>query len=86
LGGVEGFGPVEVLFGLTMLCDRGIDLSSGFIHLVLQILRSYLCQHSSCGDGITSLPIGEDGIIASVEEPGRTKSEDTRERILVAAI
>jgi AcrR family transcriptional regulator len=33
-----------------------------------------------------SLPIGEDGIIDSVEEPGRTKSEDTRERILVAAI
>jgi AcrR family transcriptional regulator len=33
-----------------------------------------------------SLPVGKDGIIDSVEEPGRTKSEDTRERILVAAI
>jgi AcrR family transcriptional regulator len=33
-----------------------------------------------------SLPIREGGIIDSVEESGRTKSEDTRERILVAAI
>src|SRR5258708_16978444 len=35
---------------------------------------------------LSSRPIGEDGIIDSVEEPGRTKSEATRERILVAAI
>jgi AcrR family transcriptional regulator len=32
------------------------------------------------------IPVGGSGINNTVEEPGRTKSEDTRERILVAAI
>jgi hypothetical protein len=47
LGGVKRFGSVEVQFGLSVLCDGGIDLGSGFIRLILQILLPYLCQNSS---------------------------------------
>src|SRR5260370_4353571 len=62
-----------VLSGIAYLLLRSVPIDGANLKLM---------RHKT----FISLPSGEDGIIDSVEEPGRTKSEDTRERILVAAI
>jgi len=63
LRGVKRFSSVEVLFSLGVLRNGGIDLRTGFVYLVLQVLAAYLCQYGSFGHvipsaNITNAPIG----------------------------
>src|SRR5438105_8760960 len=47
LCGIECFGPAEVLFRLRVLCNRRVDLRTGFIRLIRQVLTTYFGQYRS---------------------------------------
>src|SRR5207237_2555963 len=80
LCGIECFRPAEVLFRLRVLCNCRVDLRTGFIRLIRQVLTTYFGQYRSLrvvipGANVPSTTIGRLDLLYSGNVTGSPKSD-----------